>query len=63
MPKVIGGIDVLVIGSGAAGLRAAIEARRKRAGRVIVVSKGRTGGGDSNTVISLEGELNHGTKK
>ncbi len=62
MPKVIGGIDVLVIGSGAAGLRAAIEARRKRAGRVIVVSKGRTGR-DSNTVISLEGELNHGPKK
>ncbi len=54
MPKVIGGIDVLVIGSGAAGLRAAIEARRKRAGRVIVVSKGRTGR-DSNSVIAKTG--------
>jgi succinate dehydrogenase/fumarate reductase flavoprotein subunit len=43
--------DVLIIGSGGAGLRAAIAAREKGAS-VMLVSKSRTGLGN-NTAISL----------
>ncbi len=54
MLKGVGGIDVLVIGSGAAGLRAAIEARKNGVGKVVVVSKGKKGV-DGNSVIAKTG--------
>jgi len=56
-PLEIFNFDVLIIGSGGAGLRAAIEAKKFNSNlKVLVVSKGKTGYGN-NTVVS-EGYFN-----